>query len=230
MAQPSPAAPSARPDKAREKTLGCVLSGGLSRRMLGADKGAQLLEGRPLVAHVATRLSAQVDALVISSNAPTTAHVELNLPILPDIMPGHLGPLSGILTALDYATQNGFSQVLVGATDTPFFPTHLLEKLATQADQQTAKVCVAASGARLHPTFSLWATCLRTPLSSYLQAGERRLMGFINAQAHAICHFPLMEAEGRQLDPFFNINSPEDLAGASEDAALWAALDDEANA
>jgi molybdopterin-guanine dinucleotide biosynthesis protein A len=106
---------------------GLVLSGGLSRRMGGGEKALRGLGGRPMIAHVIDRLAPQVGAIAINANADPALYAGFGLPILPDIHPGHAGPLAGVLTGLDWAAKlPGITHIATAATDKPFFPRDLV--------------------------------------------------------------------------------------------------------
>lgn len=193
--------------------LGLILAGGAGRRMGGADKALLMLAGRPLLAHVQARLGPQVAGLALSANGPAARFGGLGLPVLPD-PPGHGGdgPLAGILAGLDWAADQGAQALLTCPVDTPFVPTDLGARLAQARARGSAQPAVAESGGRMHPGCALWPVGLRGALRAELAGGARRLGRFASdhgAQRVAFAGTP---------DPFFNINTPEDLARA--EAAL----------
>jgi molybdopterin-guanine dinucleotide biosynthesis protein A len=101
------------------------------------------------------------------------------------------------------------------AVDTPFFPLDLVARLAGAAEAHPGRVAVARSRQRLHPVFSLWPVALRGALAEFLADEDNgRVMTFIDAQGFVPVDFGDDAATG--LDPFFNINTPEDLSAAAE--------------
>ena len=80
--------------------VGVILAGGLSTRMGGGDKPFLPLAGRPVLAHVIERLRPQADRLVINANGDPARFAAFGLPVIPDTVPGHPGPLGGILAGL----------------------------------------------------------------------------------------------------------------------------------
>jgi CTP:molybdopterin cytidylyltransferase MocA len=105
---------------------GVILAGGLGRRMGGVDKGMQLLDGRPLAAHVADRLAPQVDRLLINANRSQAAYAALGYPVFADEIPDFAGPLAGLHAALA-ASQT--SLVVTAPCDSPFLPADLVGRL-----------------------------------------------------------------------------------------------------
>lgn len=186
-----------------------ILAGGLSRRMGGGDKVLLDLNGQPLLAHVIARLAPQAGPLAISANGDPARFARFGLPVLADSLPGQPGPLAGVLAAMDWAAGLGAGSVLTAAGDTPFLPEDLAEKLhAAAGPKGLALAADLEDGApRLHPTFGLWPTALREDLRATLIAGQRRVRQWAGAHQAGTALF-----DGP--NPFFNINTPDDLAHA----------------
>ncbi|MCR8548688.1 molybdenum cofactor guanylyltransferase MobA [Salipiger sp. P9] len=192
-----------------KQPFGVILAGGLATRMGGGDKALLTLGGQTLLSRVAERLEPQVAALALNANGDPGRFSTAGLPVLPDSVPGHPGPLAGILAGLDWAAEQGGDTVVSVACDTPFFPCDLVPQLLLAAEGMPAPLALAASGGRTHPVFGLWPVALRDALRAALLRGERRVRGFAEAHGGRLAAFPVGE-----LDPFFNINSPADLAAA----------------
>ena len=195
---------------ARADILGVVLAGGLARRMGGGDKPLLPLAGRPILSHLLDRLAPQVAALALNANGDPGrfAAAAPGLPVLPDPVPGHPGPLAGILAGLDHAAARGFPAVLTVPGDSPFIPDDLAARLDAARRAADAPVAHAASG-RLHPPVALWATALRDDLRAALAAGEGRVAAWAARHRAATARWPAVPR-----DPFLNLNTPEDLAAA----------------
>lgn len=187
---------------------GIVLAGGQSRRMGGGDKGLLDLGGRPVIAHVIDRLGC---ARAISANGDPARFAGLGLPVLPDALPDFPGPLAGVLAGMDWAAAQGFGAIVTAAADTPFFPPDLATRLAAEAARTGAAIVLAAGmtpdGMRRHPVFGWWSTALRDDLRAALSGGLHKIVLWTDAHGAATVEFP-------GADPFFNINTPEDLASA----------------
>ncbi|WP_394700778.1 molybdenum cofactor guanylyltransferase MobA [uncultured Cohaesibacter sp.] len=189
-----------------------LLAGGQSRRMLGRDKAFVPLDGRPLLEHCLARLAPQVGTIVISANGDPASY-PADHPLLPDDNDDHAGPLAGILKALQWARQtHASSHVLSVAVDTPFFPVTLAQRLCDVAEAAPERPVLAMSGGRLHPTFGLWPVGLLGTLEAYLAAGDRKMLLWAEQQGALSVAFEPLVGHGRSVDPFFNINTAEDLA------------------
>lgn len=195
-----------------ELPAGLVLAGGTSLRMGGRDKALAQLGGRPLVAHVMERLTPQVSKTAISSNGDPMLFAACNVPVLPDLASSNRsGPLSGILAGLLWAQRDAAcSHILTAAVDTPFFPADLGARLAAAVQGKADCVAVARSGGRWHPVFSLWPVSAATALAAFLRdANDFSVMRYLERQDFAAADFDPRPDGG---DPFFNVNTPEDLA------------------
>ena len=192
-----------------EKPLGVILAGGRATRMGGGDKGLHALGPAKIIDHVIARLSPQCAGLALSANGDPTRFDEFGLPVLPDSIPGYPGPLAGILAGMDWASRMGAETIVTAAADTPFFPTDLVARLIKQKGPQG--LCLAASPdqdgvVRRHPTFGLWPVALRHDLRAALHQGVRKIMAWSDLHDAGQA---LFLSEG--VDPFFNINTPEDM-------------------
>ncbi len=190
--------------------LGLILAGGLGRRMGGVDKTLLPLGGRPLLARIAERVRPQCPAgLALSANGdPARFSGVFDGPVLPDPMPDRPGPLAGILAGLNHATTRpGVTHLLSVPGDAPFLPEDLTARLAASPDR--SPLALAASGGREHYTTALWPVALRDDLRAWLEAGERRVGAFIARHGAAMVEWPAVP-----VDPFLNLNAPEDFAQA----------------
>lgn len=193
---------------------GVILAGGLSRRM-GENKAAVRLGGKPMIRHVAERLAPQVSSLAV--NAPEDADAGLGLSLVPDTVTGHPGPLAGVLAGLRHAEKltPRPRHIVTAPADAPFLPHDLVEKLQAALPAGDA-IVVASSMGRQHPVIALWPLALADDLESWLaNPDNRRLQEFIARHPSAAVDFPPIETRQGPLDPFFNVNTPDDLARAN---------------
>jgi molybdopterin-guanine dinucleotide biosynthesis protein A len=192
--------------------VGVLLAGGRSERMGGEDKSLIALGGKPLIAHAAARLRPQVDRLVVNANGDAARFAFLELPVVPDADGGTSGPLAGILAGIDWTLANApdVSWIATVAVDTPFIPFDLVATfLAASSDAGTIRL--AASNGRLHQVIGLWPAALRNNLAAWLQSGRSNAVrDFLATQPHTAVDFDTRAG----LEPFFNINTPEDLERA----------------
>jgi molybdenum cofactor guanylyltransferase len=189
---------------------GVILAGGRATRMGGGDKGLRVVGGRRLMDHVLDRLGPQVGTLAINANGDPARLAELGLPVLADSLPDHPGPLAGVLAGLDWAAGIGAQAIVTAAADTPFFPRDLVARLVATAGP--SGLCLAASPdedgrMQRHPTFGLWPVALRDDLRSALTGGLRKIVLWTDGHGAGTAAFP-----SDPFDPFFNVNTPEDIA------------------
>lgn len=201
-------------DRHAMRPLGVILAGGRATRMGGGDKGMREVAGRRLIDHVIARLAPQVAGLAINANGDPARFAEFGLPVLPDSIEGHAGPLAGVLAGLDWAAEQGASAIITAAADTPFFPTDLVARLMAAAGPSGLALAASRDAAgcwQLHPTFGLWPVALRQDLRAALCGGLRKIVLWTGQHAAGRAEFA-----GRSFDPFFNVNTPEDIVRAEE--------------
>lgn len=192
--------------------IGLILAGGQSRRMGGVDKALLKLNGETLIARAVARATPQVSELIINANGDPARFAQFGLPVIADRVGGFQGPSAGVLAGLDWLRANRPNAKWLASfsCDSPFFPTDMVAKLFTAAEQENAQVAVAASGERHHPVFALWSASLPVTSESVLRdASSRKMDDFIARFRQVRVPF----APG-PIDPFFNINTPDDLKQA----------------
>ena len=185
-----------------------LLAGGLARRMGGGDKCLAVLSGRPLLAHVIERIRPQASGLLLNANGDPARFATFGLPVQGDPIAGNPGPLVGILAGMRWAEGSGASHVVSLPTDTPFFPTDLVRRLIA-GRTPGRPIVTAASGGTVHPVFALWPTELAQHLEEALTAGQHGVDRFARTVGRTTIDWPT-----GSLDPFFNINTRDDLASA----------------
>lgn len=197
---------------------GVILAGGLARRMGGGDKALKLLAGRPLLSHVIDRLAPQVEALALNANGDPARFAAFGLPVLPDTVPGFVGPLGGVLAGMRWAGERGITHVASAAADTPFFPRDLVARLGAALSARTPIAMAATQdperGLSEHPTFALWPVALADDLEDALTRGNLRKV-IVWSSRHGTARVVFDEADY----PFFNVNTADDLAEAERIAA-----------
>ena len=198
--------------------VGVILAGGQATRMGGGDKGRLMLGQQSLLEHVIDRLRPQVSSIILNANGPKERFSDLNFPVVADSLDGYAGPLAGVLAGLDWAFENGAEFIVSVASDTPFFPEDLVERFLKEArGMETPLVLAATTGeaGRIwrQPTFGLWPVALRHDLRKNLENGLRKVVLWTDQYRGREVIF-----ETDVIDPFFNVNTPEDLLEAQ---GLW---------
>ncbi|CAN7306661.1 molybdenum cofactor guanylyltransferase [Rhizobium sp. LjRoot254] len=187
-----------------------ILAGGKSSRM-GEPKALLPFGQGQLIDHVAARLTPQVTAIALNANDPS-----ITLPgvaAFPDLFTDYPGPLAGIHAGLAHIRENepGATHAFMVPVDGPFFPTNLVETLAATLTGP-ADIALTASGGRLHPVLGLWPVSLTDRLADWLKAPPTlKVRAFLDGLPVHVTEFLFLETPLGPLDPFFNINTREDL-------------------
>ena len=190
-------------------TLGVILAGGLARRMGGGDKGMRLVGDERVLDRLVRRMAPQVTGLIVNANDDPARFADLGLPVAADPVPDRPGPLAGVVAGLDWAAAHapGVAWIVTVPGDCPFVPLDLVARL--HAGRGTAALACAASGGWTHPVVALWPLDIRDALRAAVQDGVRKIDAFTGRYATATIEWRVGAA-----DPFFNVNTPEDLQEA----------------
>ena len=196
---------------------GIILAGGLSRRMGGGDKGLLMLGKTSIIERVIDKVSPQVGSLAININGDSSRFPDYKLPIIPDSIKGYLGPLSGILAGMEWAFKNGNRYIATVAADTPFLPDDFIKRLHAMVKSKNLNIGIAASrilstdDVFMHPTFGIWEVGLKDDLRNALANDTRKIMFWAKKFKLDYYYF---DTRDKLSDPFFNINTPDDLEKA----------------
>jgi molybdenum cofactor guanylyltransferase len=196
------------------ETVGIILAGGQARRMGGVDKALIPLGGTTLIERAIARASVQVPDVIINANGDPKRFAHLGLPVIADRVPGFVGPLAGILAGLEWLRANRPNARWLAsfACDCPFLPTDMVARLVEAATRDHVPVAVAASGAQHHPVFAVWSAEIASTSEDVLVRGNYRKMDDWIATLPSV----RVSFTAEPLDPFLNINTPEELALAEE--------------
>ncbi|MFU1476316.1 molybdenum cofactor guanylyltransferase MobA [Roseovarius sp. C7] len=193
-----------------KQPFGIILAGGLATRMGGGDKTMLPLGGTPILHRIIDRIAPQVETLALNANGDVARFAQTGLPVLPDSIEGYAGPLAGVLAGLDWAAEQGAETVVSVAGDTPFFPCDLVPRLLLAAEGMAHPLVLARTPDGRQPTFGLWPVALRDDLRAALTDGLRKVVMWTDAHGGREALFDDPGA------PFFNVNTPDDLARAHE--------------
>ncbi len=198
-------------------TIGLILAGGLARRMGGGDKARIEIGGVSILDRVLATLSAQCPRMVINANGDPARFEDTDLPVVPDGVEGHPGPLAGVLAGLDWlaAQKLGIEWMVSVPGDCPFLPDDLVERLHAARREAGVPLACARSGEWRHPVVALWPVALREDLRKALVEDDvRKIEVWTARHGVAIADWP-----AEPVDPFLNVNTPEDVARAEQLAA-----------
>ena len=194
---------------------GVILSGGKSSRM-GEPKALLPFGPGRLVDHVAARLAPQVTRLHLNSNDPAIALP--GIPSFGDRFAEFPGPLAGIHASLRYiaATGDAPTHGAIVPVDAPFFPIDLVARLEAVLDGPD-DIALTMSCGRMHPVMGLWPLSVAEPLESWLENPPTlKVRAFLDGLKVRTVDFPAIATILGELDPFFNVNTRDDLEKARE--------------
>jgi molybdenum cofactor guanylyltransferase len=194
-----------------------VLAGGLARRMGGGDKARVTIGDATILQRALACLTPQCARVVINANGNPVRFADARLPVVADSVPDFAGPLAGILAGLDWAVANAPQcEWLVSVPgDCPFLPADLVTRLHKARVGAGTPLACARSGEWRHPVVALWPLSLREDLRHTLVAqGLRKIEIWTARHGVAVADWPV-----EPVDPFFNVNTPEDAARAQAIAA-----------
>jgi molybdenum cofactor guanylyltransferase len=199
-------------------TLGLVLAGGLARRMGGGDKARIKIGGVTILQRVLASLKPQCSQIIINANGDPGRFADTGLPVVADSVLGFAGPLAGILAGLDWAAANApdITWLVSVPGDCPFLPNDLVTRLHEARTAACVPLACARSGEWRHPVVALWPMHLRDDLRHALIDEDLHKIELWTARhGVAIADWP-----DAPIDPFFNVNTPEEAARAEALAAL----------
>jgi molybdopterin-guanine dinucleotide biosynthesis protein A len=202
---------SANPPAHEPSSYGLILAGGLARRMGGGDKTLIRIGEKTILERAMARLDSQCAGLLINANGDVSRFARFGHPVVADDIAGFAGPLAGILAGLDWVAANApaIEWVVSVPGDCPFLPRDLVARLHAAREAKTLPLACARSGEWRHPVVGLWPVALRHDLRRALGAGLRKIEAWTQTHGVALAAWP-----AEPVDPFFNVNTPEDAAEA----------------
>jgi molybdenum cofactor guanylyltransferase len=200
-------------------TLGLILAGGLARRMGGGDKPRTSIGGATILSRVLERMQPQCTRLILNANGDPARFADTGLSVIADNVPDFAGPLAGILAGLDWAAAHApeFAYLASVPGDCPFLPRDLVARLHQARGASGQPLACARSGEWRHPVVGLWPVALRADLRHALTKEDLRKIEIWTAR-HGIA---LADWPAEPVDPFFNVNAPEDAAAAERLAVRY---------
>ena len=192
--------------------LGVVLAGGQSKRF-GQDKSQVQLGGKILIDYILLEILDQFNEILIISNNDIKFLNSKKITKIEDYKKD-LGPLGGVLTAMKWIKKNNrdYKWISTFPSDTPFFKKKYLSNFIKNIDDKKSKLFFIKSNDKRHNIFGLWSTELLDRLENDVtNKGERKVEIWANKVG-----VKTINMEFKNNDPFFNINTKEDLKKAKE--------------
>ena len=193
--------------------LGAILAGGQSKRM-GKDKLFLEINNKKLIEHTIDKVKKYLKEVIIITNQDNEFFSKNNLITVKDCIEGQLGPLVGILTAMKWAKENltKCSWIATFPCDTPFFPESIIRNFIHESKKKESLILCASSHGRKHNIFGLWSLDLYDKLKDDLiNKKVRKVQDWTEKNKIKNLEFTF-----KDYDPFFNINTEEDLEFAKK--------------
>jgi molybdopterin-guanine dinucleotide biosynthesis protein A len=193
------------------KILGVVLAGGKSLRF-GEDKSQVKLNNKSLIDHILSEILTEFKELLIVSNNSIKFNKSEKISIISDFK-NNLGPLGGVLTAMKWIKDNNkdYQWISTFPTDTPFFKNQILKDFHDKINLKNGKLFFIKSNNTRHNIYGLWSIDLADKLEKDLENGDRKVEDWANKVGVNI-----IDMQFEKNDPFFNINTKEDLEKAKD--------------
>jgi|TARA_B110000285_G_scaffold212243_1_gene255624 molybdopterin-guanine dinucleotide biosynthesis protein A len=187
--------------------LAVVLAGGKSKRF-GADKNSVKLGSKTLLEHVLSKITQKFEEIVIVSSHPLEIKKTKNITIIPDCL-YDLGPLAGVLSSMKWIKKNKkfYQWIATFPSDTPFFDTSIIEEYKKKVKLKESNLFFVRSNEKRHNIFGLWSIDLLETLEDDLIKNNYRK---VEEWANKI-GVKIIDIKTENYDPFFNINTKEDL-------------------
>ena len=191
------------------KILGTVLAGGKSQRF-GEDKSQVNLGGKLLINYILDEIIDQFNEILIVSNNNIKFKKSEKIVLIKDTKKD-LGPLGGVLSSMKWVKKNNknFKWISTFPTDTPFFKKEIFQDFINKINFNDGKLFFIKSNNKRHNIFGIWSIDLLDKLEKDLNNGDRKVELWANSVGVKIINM-----EFSNIDPFFNINSKEDLEKA----------------
>jgi len=196
-----------------DNILGAILAGGQSKRM-GKDKLFLEFNNKKLIEHTIDKVKKYLKKVIIITNQDNEFFSKNNLTTVKDCIEGQLGPLVGILTAMKWAKENlsKCSWIATFPCDTPFFPESIIKRFIEESEKKESLILCASSHGRKHNIFGLWSLDLYEKLKDDLiNKKVRKVQDWTEKNK-----IKNLEFKFKDYDPFFNINTEEDLEFAKK--------------
>ena len=191
--------------------LGTVLAGGKSQRF-GEDKSQVKLGDKFLIDYILSEVIEEFKEILVVSNSLIDFRKSEKITVIEDIKK-NLGPLGGVLTAMKWIKDNNkdYKWISTFPADTPFFKRSILQKFLQDIQPEESKLFFIKSNNTRHNIFGIWSIDLMDKLEEDLNKGERKVEVWANNIGVKIINIEFLNE-----DPFFNINTKEDLEKAKD--------------
>ena len=194
----------------KKKIIFVILAGGESKRFGGGFKTFSKINNKSIFNRILEKLKKNEIEILINANQSHEEFIRSNLPIINDKKKGFLGPLAGIHSSISWCLKEYKDKewVFTVPSDTPFLPENLLDEFCNKL-KKNVEILVARSNNKVHPVISMWNVNLLNSLEKELSQKNRKIMTLVEKH-----NFNFVDFDYQIVDPFFNINTVDDLKTA----------------
>jgi len=191
--------------------LAVVLAGGKSQRF-GQDKSQVKLKDKILINYILGEIIDVFQETLIIANDPIDYMQSDKISITKDFK-SNLGPLGGVLSGMKWIKENNknYKWISTFPSDTPFFSKKELNYFYEKIKENNSKLFFIKNKDTRHNIFGLWSLDLIDQLEKDLLKGQRKVEDWADSIGVSTVNI-----EYKKPDPFFNINTKEDLKRAKE--------------
>ena len=195
----------------KNNIMALIMIGGQSKRMGGGIKSLLKFNKKRIFDRILEKLTPQIEKIIINCNLGEEKLKNYQLPIIKDLKDGYLGPLAGIHSAMNWAFNNDpeVEWLITLPGDTPFIPDDIIYKFQKKISKNI-KIILAQSNNKTHPIIGAWHLSLFRSLDKHLDLGTRKILSW--AELYPI---EFINYNYELYDPFFNINTKDDLKKAT---------------
>ena len=192
--------------------LAVILAGGKSKRF-GNEKIYAKLGNKTLIDHTITKLKKNYSEILVISNNENINLKQKDVYLTQDLIEGHLGPLVGVVSAMEWIKQNKkkYNWIATYPCDTPFFDENIISLMKDCPKKFKEKLFFIKNENRRHNIFGLWSLELKEKLLSDIKNGHRKVEEWANKTGCKI-----IETQTQNEYSFLNINTKEDLEEAEK--------------
>ena len=194
----------------KKNMMALIMIGGQSKRMGGGIKSLLKFNNKNIFDRILEKLTPQIQKIIINCNSGEEKLTKYELPIIKDLKKGFLGPLAGIHSAMSWGVNNApeVEWLITLPGDTPFIPDDIISKFQKKISKNI-KIILAQSNNKTHPIIGAWHVSLLMNLDKHLGLGTRKILSW--AELHPM---GFINYNYEKYDPFFNINTKNDLEKA----------------
>ena len=191
--------------------LPVVLAGGKAKRF-GGNKSQAKLRDKMLIDYILSEILEQFNEVLIVANDPIN-HLSSNKILKIEDCKKNLGPLGGVLSAMKWVKENNknYQWISTFPSDTPFFKIKIFNNFLSKINERESELFFMNSNEKRHNIFGLWSVDLIDQLEKDLENGLRKVEKWADNIGVKTINMSF-----EKEDPFFNINTKEDLEKAKQ--------------